>query len=158
MGDRPALAEDYGRLKLTWMCFAEGLRLFPPVWVTARTAARGYEYRGFRIPQGSILLASQASVHRDLRFWEAPEEFAPELHFSEAARAARLKMSFFPFAAGSRQCIGEGLAWMEGVFVLAVVARDWRLTLPEGASEEIAYNPAISLRPKAGVPVVVQRR
>ena len=158
MGDRPALAEDYGRLKLTWMCFAEGLRLFPPVWVTARTAARGYEYRGFRIPQGSILLASQASVHRDPRFWEAPEEFAPELHFSEAARAARLKMSFFPFAAGSRQCIGEGLAWMEGVLTLASILRGWRLRLPQGASRELQVEAKVTLRPRGGLPLVVERR
>ena len=40
---------------------------------------------------------------------------------------------------------------MEGVFVLAVIARDWRLTLPPGASPEIDSIPSITLRPKQAV-------
>ena len=158
LGDRAATADDYPRLKLTWMCFAEALRLYPPVWVTARTAARGYEYRGFHIPPGSILLASQASVHRDPRFWDAPEQFLPEQHFNEAARAARTKMSFFPFAAGSRQCIGEGLAWMEGVLTLASIIRDWRLRPAAGAAATLKVESKVTLRPKGGLPLIVEKR
>jgi cytochrome P450 len=133
------------------------MRLYPPVWVTARTCNEPYEIAGYRIEKGSILIAPQFVVHRDARWFADPLRFDPS-RFVEEKKGLRLRYSYFPFAGGSRQCIGEGLAWMEGVFVLAVVARDWRLTLPEGAAEEIAYNPAISLRPKAGVPVVVQRR
>jgi hypothetical protein len=47
---------------------------------------------------------------------------------------------------------------MEGVFVLAVIARDWKLSLPPGEPAEIAYHPAISLRPKQGVPLILTRR
>jgi hypothetical protein len=36
--------------------------------------------------------------------------------------------------------------------------RDWRLTAPHGAEAEIALNPAISLRPRFGVPLVIERR
>ena len=32
-------------------------------------------------------------------------------------------MLTFRFAGGSRQCIAEGLAWMEGTLVLAAIAR-----------------------------------
>jgi len=155
--DRAPAAEDYAKLKYTTQVFAETLRLYPPVWVTARTCNEPYEIAGYRIEKGSILIAPQFVVHRDAKWWDDPLRFDPG-RFADDKKSSRPRYSFFPFAGGSRQCIGEGLAWMEGVFVLAVVARDWRLTLPEGASEEIAYNPAISLRPKAGVPVVVQRR
>jgi cytochrome P450 len=157
LGDRTPAAEDYARLKYTTQVFAETLRLYPPVWVTARTCNEPYEIAGYKIAKGSILIAPQFVVHRDPQWFPDPLRFDPG-RFAEEKKSGRPRYSFFPFAGGSRQCIGEGLAWMEGVFVLAVVARDWRLQLPEGAPEEIAYNPAISLRPKAGVPVVAERR
>jgi len=157
LGGRAPAAEDYAKLKYTTQVFAETMRLYPPVWVTARTCNEPYEIAGYRIAKGSILIAPQFVVHRDAQWFPDPLRFDPS-RFADENKAGRPRYSFFPFAGGSRQCIGEGLAWMEGVFVLAVVARDWRLTLPEGSAEEIGYNPAISLRPKAGVPVVVERR
>jgi cytochrome P450 len=157
LGDRAPAASDYASLKYTTQVFAETMRLYPPVWVTARTSAEPYEIAGYRIAPGSILLAPQFVVHRDPRFFASPLRFDPS-RFSDENKAGRPRYAFFPFAAGSRQCIGEGLAWMEGVFVLAVIAREWRLSLPPGSPTEIAYNPAISLRPKRGVPLVLERR
>ena len=153
---RDAVAEDYPKLRYAYLCFAETMRLYPPVWVTARTAAVTYQYRGFTIPVGSILLAPQYVVHRDPRFWEDPDRFDP-LRFSEEARGSRPKLSYFPFAAGSRQCIGEGLAWMEGVLSLATMARDWRFSLPAGLPEKLAVQARISLRPKGALPLQVDR-
>jgi cytochrome P450 len=157
LGDRAPAAEDYAKLKYTTQVFAETLRLYPPVWVTARTCNEPYEIAGYKIAKGSILIAPQFVVHRDAQWFPDPLRFDPS-RFAEEKKSGRPRYSFFPFAGGSRQCIGEGLAWMEGVFVLAVVARDWRLSLPVGAAEEIAYDPAISLRPKSGVPLVMERR
>lgn len=156
LGDRAPVAEDYARLKYTTQVFAETMRLYPPVWVTARTCAEPYEIAGYKVAAGSIVIAPQFVVHRDERFFPDPLRFDPS-RFADENKSGRPRYAFFPFAGGSRQCIGEGLAWMEGVFVLAVIARDWRLLLPEGSADEIAYNPAISLRPKRGVPLVIER-
>ena len=157
LGGRAPAAEDYAKLKYTTQVFAETLRLYPPVWVTARTCNEPYEIAGYKVAKGSILIAPQFVVHRDEQWFPDPLRFDPE-RFAEQNKSGRPRYAFFPFAGGSRQCIGEGLAWMEGVFVLAVVARDWRLSLPAGSAEEIAYEPAISLRPKAGVPLRLERR
>lgn len=157
LGERAPGAEDYSRLKYTTQVFAETLRLYPPVWVTARTCAEPYEIAGYKIAPGAILIAPQFVVHRDARWFPDPLRFDPG-RFADENKAGRPRYAFYPFAAGSRQCIGEGLAWMEGVFVLAVIARDWQLSLTPGSSQEIAYNPSISLRPKAGVPLVLERR
>ena len=154
---RAPAAEDYSRLKYTTQVFAEALRLFPPVWVTARTCAQPYEIAGYKIAAGSILVAPQFVVHRDPRFFPDPQRFDPT-RFSDENKSARPRYAFYPFAAGSRQCIGEGLAWMEGVFVLAVIARDWQLTLPPDTPAEIAINPAISLRPKDPVNLTLTLR
>jgi cytochrome P450 len=156
LGDRTPTAADYPRLPYTTQVFAESLRLYPPVWVTARTVtpspalSQPYQIAGFTIPPGAILIASQFVVHHDPRFYPDPLRFDPS-RFTDANKATRPRYAYFPFAGGSRQCIGEGLAWMEGVFVLAVIARDWRLTLPPGASPEIDSIPSITLRPKQAV-------
>jgi cytochrome P450 len=159
-GDRSPTADDYSRLPYAYAVFAESLRLYPPVWVTARTCEVPYEIAGYQIPRGAILLAPQFVVQRDPRFWPDPLRFDPE-RFSPVSRQdakSRPRFAFFPFAAGSRQCIGEGLAWMEGALSLATIARDWKLSPEAGAPRNIAINPAISLRPKLGVPLVVERR
>jgi cytochrome P450 len=150
-------AADYARLPLAEQVFAEALRLYPPVWVTARTAAEPYVYRGFKIAAGTMLVAPQFAIHRDPRFWERPEEFNPA-RFSAEAKAARPRFAYFPFGAGSRQCIGEGLAWMEGVLILAGIAQQWRIRPPAGAPSTIAISPSVSLRPKGKVPLMVERR
>jgi cytochrome P450 len=153
---RPPGAADYSQLALAERIFAEALRLYPPVWVTARTAAESYEYRGMRVERGTILLAPQFAVHRDPRFWAAPLVFDPS-RFSAEARAARPKMAFFPFGAGNRQCIGEGLAWMEGTLVLAAIVQEWRL-YDAGAAAELPLDPSVTLRPKGPVKLRVERR
>ena len=72
LGTRVPTAEDYGRLTYANQVFAETIRLYPPVWVTARTAVEAYAYHGIQIPKGAILLAAQIVAHRDPRFWEDP--------------------------------------------------------------------------------------
>jgi cytochrome P450 len=160
LGDRAPTADDYGRLPYATQVFSEALRLYPPVWVIARTCVQPYEIAGYPIKAGAVLLAPQFVVHRDPRFYPEPLRFDPERFAVEKKEGSkgRPRFAFFPFAAGSRQCIGEGLAWMEGVLSLATIIRDWRVSLPPGASAEIALNPAISLRPKNGVALLVERR
>jgi cytochrome P450 len=57
LSSRTATAADYPALPFAHACFAEAMRLYPPVWTIARTAAEEYTWRGFRVPRGSILLA-----------------------------------------------------------------------------------------------------
>ncbi len=155
-GRTPAAA-DYAKLVLAEQVFAEALRLYPPVWVTARTAAERYVYRGFTVEPGTMLVAPQFAVQRDPRFWDRPEAFDPS-RFSAAGKAGRPKFAYFPFGAGSRQCIGEGLAWMEGVLILAGMMQDWRVSPVPGAPRHIAISPSVSLRPRGKVPLKVERR
>ena len=154
LGKGVPTAADFPRLPYAYAVFAEAMRLYPPVWVTGRTCAEEYEIAGFKIPVGTTLLAAQCAVHRDARFWEQPEIFNPERFLGEA-KAGRPRYAYFPFAGGSRQCIAEGLAWMEGTLALAGIFRDWRVRV-EGPA--IRVRPAASLRPARGVVVALERR
>ncbi len=157
LGDRAPTSADYARLPYATQVFAEAMRLFPPVWVTARTCSVAYQIAGYDIPVGATLLAPQYAVHRDPRFYADPSSFDPE-RFTPEQKAARPRFAYFPFAGGSRQCIAEGLAWMEGTLVLAVIARDWLLTPPADSPQTPKLNPAVSLRPAHGIPLKITRR
>ncbi|AXC14731.1 cytochrome P450 [Acidisarcina polymorpha] len=163
LGARAPVADDFPRLRYTYMAFAETMRLYPPVWVIGRSCGpEPYDFRGFTMPAGAIFIAPQIVVQRDPRFWPNPEKFDPrrfaEENRSSEGRPVRPKFAYYPFGAGSRQCIGEGLAWMEGVFVLATILRNWRVRPAPGLPEELPMSPLISLRPKHGVPLVLERR
>jgi cytochrome P450 len=79
-----------------------------------------------------------------------PERFTPE------AKAMRRKLTYFPFGAGGRQCIGESFVWMEGVLVLATLAQRWKLRLEPG--HRVEPQPLITLRPKFGLRMKAQLR
>ena len=157
LGDRSPNAADYPRLPFATQVFAELLRLYPPVWVTARTCTEEYTIAGYTIPVGATVVAPQYAVHRDRRFFPEPDRFDPS-RFTSDAKTSRPRYAYFPFAGGSRQCIAEGLAWMEGTLALAVIARDWGLSPPPGSSRELKLNPAVSLRPKHGIRLRIDRR
>jgi cytochrome P450 len=67
-------------------------------------------------------------------------------------------MAYFPFGAGSRQCIGEGLAWMEGTLALATMAQEWQVAPADNASPDLPVSPSVSLRPSGPVMLRVERR
>ncbi len=133
------------------------MRLYPPVWVTARSCcesrtrspATPFAVGAASSPRSSPSTAIHASS-------PTPTASTPRASPPSAKPAARY--AYFPFAGGSRQCIAEGLAWMEGTLILATIARDWRLSLPAGAPATLAINPAISLRPRHGLPIHLDRR
>ena len=45
--------------------------------------------------------------------------------------------------------IGDGFAWMEGILVIATLARSWRMRLVPGHPVEL--RPVVTLRPKHGM-------
>lgn len=155
VGTKPTVA--YEQLVYTRRVVAEALRIYPPVWVTARAVSQAYEYRGFHLPAGSLLLVPQIAIHRDSRWYPDPTRFDPDRFLPENS-ASRPRNAYFPFGAGSRMCIGEGFAWMEMVLVLATVLRDWRLSFPRSTREELALSAQISLRPRNGVVLTAKRR
>src|ERR1044071_5802252 len=146
---RPPTAEDYTRLRYTEMVVAESMRLYPPAWAVGRLALEDVEVGGYLIPRGALVLASQYVMHRDPRFWPEPERFDPE-RFTPEAKAARPQFAYFPFGGGPRRCIGEGLAWMEGVLVVATLAQARRLRLGEG--RRVQPQTGGPLRPRRGLP------
>jgi cytochrome P450 len=146
---------DFGRLPYTNMILLESMRLYPPVWLMARRPVRDYEIGGYTIPAGCYIHISQYLMHRDERYFAEPNRFDPDRWKPEEV-AQRPRFSYFPFGGGSRKCIGESFALMEGVLVLATLAQQWNLQIVPG--EPVAMEPLITLRPKGGIPMMLRRR
>jgi cytochrome P450 len=116
--------------------------------VIGRRAIDAFEAGGYEVPARSIILASQYLVHRDARWFADPERFDPDRWLPERV-AERPKFSYFPFGGGTRMCIGEQFAWMEGVLLLATIAQRWRVrVLPD---QRVEPEPIITMRPKWGM-------
>ena len=155
LGSRSPKLDDLPRLELAGQIFAEAMRLYPPVWAIGRQAINDCVIGDGTIPAGSVIIMSQWVTHRDSRWFPEPEAFKPE-RWTNEARAARPKFSYFPFSAGSRSCVGEAFAGMEGVLTLAVIARKWRLRLAPG--NRIALQPQLSLRARHGIKMQPEAR
>jgi len=155
LGGRPPTAEDLPRLVYAEQVLSESMRLYPPAWIIGRRALKDYEVGGYRLPEGALVLLSQFVTHRDPRFFPDPLRFDPE-RWTPEAKATRPQFAYFPFGGGPRRCIGEGFAWMEGVLILAALAQNWRLRLVAGHPVEL--HPVITLRPRHGMLMTLERR
>jgi cytochrome P450 len=147
--------DDVPRLRYVEMVLAESMRLYPPAWAMGRYARSDFNLGEYFLPAKTTVLISQFVTHRDPRFFPDPLRFDPE-RFTAEAKARRTKLTYFPFGAGVRQCIGESFAWMEGVLLLAAIAQKWRFRLVPG--HPVEPEPLITLRPKYGLRMQVESR
>lgn len=155
LGARPPSFADFPRLRYTEMVLAESMRLFPPAWALGRRSIDECTIAGYIIPPRSLVLMSQYVMHRDARYFPNPEHFDPE-RWSPEARDSRPQFSYFPFGGGPRRCIGEGFAWLEGVLLLATLGQQWQMRLVP--NHPVALRPVITLRPKHGMRMILNRR
>jgi cytochrome P450 len=116
---------------------------------------KDYQLGPYLVPTGSAVMMSTYTMHHDPRYFPDPFRFDPD-RWTPEARASRPQFSYFPFGGGPRRCIGEGFALTESVMVLATLAQNWR---PRYTSNEaVALQPLSSLRPKNGMPMVLETR
>jgi cytochrome P450 len=151
LGGRLPTAEDAARLPYTRAVLAESMRLYPPAWSIGHRNVEPQPLGDYLLPAGTLCIMPIFLVHRDPRWWTAPDEFRPE-RFLEPEHE-RPRFAYFPFGGGRRQCIGEHFAWLEGVMVMATLAQRWRAAY-EGREPPVP-EPLITLRPRDGLPMTL---
>lgn len=152
LGDRRPEVADLHRLTYTTMVVEEVMRLYPPVWLLPRKALAADDIGAYNVPAGADILICPFTLHRHPQFWDAPDRFDPE-RFTSARAASRPRYAYIPFGAGPRFCVGNNLGMMEAVFVIAMLARELRLTTVAGY--EVVAEPMLSLRVRGGLPMAV---
>lgn len=155
LGDRLPTVEDIPRLPYLRQVLQESMRLLPPVWATERRAVAADNIDGYVIPPGEFIIVSQYVTHRHPDFWVNPEGFDPD-RFHESRTDGMHKLQYFPFGAGPRICIGLHFAMLEGMLIMATLARRFRLDLVSGS--DIQPEPVITLRPQTPIRMTIHER
>jgi cytochrome P450 len=155
LGDRAPALDDLPKLHYTGHVITESLRLYPAAWGMARLAVEDHEIAGYPVTKGMGVAMAQWVVHRDARWYDAPEEFRPERWETDLLKRLP-RFAYFPFGGGPRQCIGNTFALMEATLILATMARKFRLRLV--ANHPVVPLASITLRPRHGVHVTLESR
>jgi cytochrome P450 len=146
---------DIPKLHYTEKVFRESMRLYPPVWTIGRYVENDYPLGRYNISSGSSILMSQYVMQHDPRYYQEPDRFNPD-RWTDEFKTHLPRFSYFPFGGGIRGCIGESFAWMEGILLIATLARKWEMRkIP---SQRVKLDPAITLRPKYGMKMKLKLR
>ena len=146
---------DLPKLNYARAVIQETLRLYPPLWMTGREAARDCEIGGVRIPAGALVMTSQWAVQRLSRYFPDPELFRPERWLSDETSNLP-RFAYFPFGGGPRICIAQNFALMETTALMTALLSKFRVSTPDDL--DLTPWATMTLRPPTGIRVQLERR
>lgn len=155
LGGTRVCADDLPRLPYTEKLFKEVLRLYPTSHVFGRVAKQACTVGKYRVRRGDNLLISQWAIQRSARHYDHPEQFRPERWTAEMT-ANLHKFAYLPFGGGPRSCIGANFATTEAKLILVTIAQ--RFIVDCVAGTDVRPDPAVTLRPAGGLPMLVRTR
>uniref|UniRef100_A0AAZ3RE19 Uncharacterized protein n=1 Tax=Oncorhynchus tshawytscha TaxID=74940 RepID=A0AAZ3RE19_ONCTS len=132
------------------------------------TTCSNTQINSYQLPQGTVVIPNLSSVLHEEGQWKFPHEFNPENFLNEVGEFVKPE-AFLPFSAGSRVCLGEGLARMELFLVLVTLLRRYRFVWPEdggvpdfslifgGTQSPKPYRLGVRLRSSEELPTVSTR-
>jgi cytochrome P450 len=154
LGSHPPTLESIHHMELLDRVVQESLRLYPPIHIGSRIAARDLEFQGYHIPRGTRVVYSIYLTHRHESFWHDPDRFDPQRFCPEEIRQ-RPHYTYLPFGGGPRNCIGLAFAQVEVRIVLARLIQCFDLELVQ---REARLHMGATLEPHPGVLMRVKRR
>lgn len=119
---------------------SEVLRLHPTFKLITRYARAERELAGQRVRPGDLVLICPYLVHRDERWWPDPEAFDPS-RWMDAPRDEEPGLSYLPFGAGRRKCIGAHVASGAIAATIAGIVSTCDLVRVEGKVDPAANEP-----------------
>jgi cytochrome P450 len=154
LGDVPDFSV-VSRLKFTRDVFREVLRLYPPVPMMVRENTCPEDMRGRAVKPGAQIVLSPWHLQRHERIWANPDAFDPDRWQREENKTC-VRDAYMPFSSGPRVCTGAGFAMVEGVLLLAMLARRFRFDQVEGrVPVPVAH---LTVRAKDGIWLRIARR
>ncbi|KAH8804287.1 cytochrome P450 [Flagelloscypha sp. PMI_526] len=142
--ETPPTLKDWDHLPYVQRMCAEILRFNPTVPLAVHGNEEEIEFRGYRIPAGSWLMANARSVTMDPEVFKNPSEFNPDRYLH-----GEPDVSKYAFGFGRRACPGKDYAM--GVVMADVLAVLWAFEIlpqTEGTLPPIEYYETIVSHPR----------
>lgn len=152
LGAVPPDPENVEQLKTLDQVVKESLRLYPPIHVGNRFAARDVELDGYLIQAGTRVMLSYYLVQRHPSWWEDAMAFRPERWTDDFHPKP---FTYVPFGGGPRNCIGGSFAQLEVRLVLARLLQTFDFSLVQ---TDVTPKMSAALEPCPGVEMEVYRR
>ncbi len=152
--DDSSIASEAPDCKQIDRVLQETFRLYPPVYAIFREPTQDVELNGYHIPEGSMIVLNQWATHRSENTFENPKQFSPD-RWTNNLRSDLSPGEFFPFGGGSRRCIGERLAMLEGTIILAKILDSYQL---ESLSDTIEATPSLTTQPKNEITIQIHKQ
>lgn len=137
-------------LEYTRAVLSEGLRLYPPLWLTVRKAVEDEEVGGYEVPRGTFVFLSAYHIQRHPQFWPSPDTFDPS-RFLQGGSAPSHRGAFLPFGLGPHVCIGKHYGLAFGQMLLAEMLRSFRVRLEPGT--QVRPKGMVTIQPRDEVRV-----
>ncbi|KAM3254499.1 hypothetical protein ACQJBY_048169 [Aegilops geniculata] len=120
----------------------ETLRLCPvgPI-IPAHEAMEDCTVGGFHVQRGTMILVNAWAIHRDVKIWDAPEEFRPERFLDRVA----VTTPMLPFGLGRRRCPGEALAMRLVSLTVAALVQCFEWDVGEGDTIDMAEGGGLTM-------------
>jgi cytochrome P450 len=145
-------AEALQQLTYTRAVLSEAMRLRPPAGILIRKVSRDTEIDGYAFKAGSLAIFSIYNIHHHPDYWQQPEQFDPERFLT----AEKRRFAYMPFGTGDRVCIGNHFALLETQLLLSMIVQHFDIQLV--STDEVEIEMAVTVRPKGGIPVRLNRR
>ena len=133
----------------------ETLRRYPPLSTIPRVATAPFEWAGYEIPEGVMVVIYPIHTHHMEEWWSDPYRFDPERFMSGREEHTRHSHSYVPFGGGNHMCLGLRFAEMQIKAILFQLIQRYRWSVPEGYRMPVQQAP-IS-KPMDGLPLSIER-
>lgn len=101
----------------------------------------GAELAGRFLPEGTTVSMTCYVYHHHVPFFERPDEFLPE-RWLDPEKAVELERNWIPFSRGSRNCIGQNLAWAELYYAFAYLLARFDLVNADTTERDMDWHDA----------------
>ncbi|WIA32107.1 hypothetical protein OEZ86_002958 [Tetradesmus obliquus] len=132
--------DDLKRVPYLVAATKEAMRMLPVVSIMGRMTTKTTKIGPYTVPSGTIVATPLFAIQNTLHNWDKPEDFVPERWLDVPVESyvydstsntsgGKRGITFMPFSEGPRNCVGQSLAKMEVLTLLAKLLGNFRIEL-----------------------------
>lgn len=155
-GEEPVTVQDLRTMPLLDAFIKETLRVHTVASFLLRGAAADFEFGGYTIPAGWIIMLPLVYTHHTAEYFAQPAQFDPERFLAPREEDKKTPYAWMGFGGGKHMCLGMGIAQIEIKTVLTRLLRQFDLELVADQDLSAIYMPIN--HPKGGAKIIHKLR